>query len=72
MVHNIILWVALFVVGSNQAESQQFPPAVDADDVEFFASTYDLDGLHWALEGGLDVFRVFVQHTFMIRHWHSL
>ena len=26
-----------------------FPPLIDADDVAHFFSTYDLDGLHWAL-----------------------
>ena len=26
-----------------------FPPLADADDIEYFFSTYDLDGLHWAL-----------------------
>jgi hypothetical protein len=28
-----------------------FPSVVDADDVAYFAHTYDLEGLHWALEG---------------------
>ena len=26
-----------------------FPPLVDAEDIEYFFSTHDLDGLHWAL-----------------------
>lgn len=26
-----------------------FPPLIEADDIEYFFSTHDLDGLHWAL-----------------------
>lgn len=26
-----------------------FPPLIEADDISYFFSTYDLDGLHWAL-----------------------
>jgi len=26
-----------------------FPPMLDADDISFFSSNYDIDGLHWAL-----------------------
>lgn len=33
------------------AHAVDFPSVVDADDVAYFAHTYDLDGLHWALEG---------------------
>jgi len=33
------------------ASAVDFPSIVDADDVAYFAHTYDLDGLHWALEG---------------------
>ena len=35
----------------NRAGSVEFPLVVDADDVAFFMHDYDLDGLHWALEG---------------------
>ena len=26
-----------------------FPPLIEADDIEYFFSTHDLDGLHWGL-----------------------
>ena len=26
-----------------------FPPLLDADDIAYFSSTHDIDGLHWAL-----------------------
>ena len=30
-------------------EEIDFPPKLDSDDIEYFASNYDIDGLHWAL-----------------------
>mmetsp|Transcript_35595 Transcript_35595/g.80280 ORF Transcript_35595/g.80280 Transcript_35595/m.80280 type:complete len:409 (-) Transcript_35595:191-1417(-) len=33
------------------AGSVEFPLLVDADDLAYFSSTYDLDGLEWALQG---------------------
>lgn len=30
-------------------EDVEFPPIIEADDISYFFSTYDLDGLHWAL-----------------------
>ncbi|KAL7519130.1 hypothetical protein ACHAWX_003923 [Stephanocyclus meneghinianus] len=30
-------------------EQDFFPPLIDSDDISYFFSTYDLDGLHWAL-----------------------
>jgi hypothetical protein len=44
----------LFAFVNNIATEEEyppdfFPPLVDADDISHFFSTYDLDGLHWAL-----------------------
>ena len=38
-------------VGESQVEYENefFPPLIDSDDIAYFFSTYDLDGLHWAL-----------------------
>ncbi|KAL3803539.1 hypothetical protein HJC23_014087 [Cyclotella cryptica] len=33
----------------DQHEQDFFPPLIDSDDISYFFSTYDLDGLHWAL-----------------------
>lgn len=33
----------------HQEEEIDFPAKLDADDISYFASTYDIDGLHWAL-----------------------
>ena len=36
-------------VGRTKAEEIDFPPLMDSDDVSYFSSTYDIDGLYWAL-----------------------
>ncbi|KAL9189021.1 hypothetical protein ACHAXT_011511 [Thalassiosira profunda] len=35
--------------GTDPADDVAFPPLIEADDISFFFSTYDLEGLHWAL-----------------------
>lgn len=37
-------------ISSSSSEDEiDFPPKLDSDDISYFASTYDMDGLHWAL-----------------------
>jgi len=36
-------------VGRTKAEEIDFPPLMDSDDVSYFSSAYDIDGLYWAL-----------------------
>ena len=37
-------------ISSSSSEDEiDFPPKLDSDDISYFASTYDIDGLHWAL-----------------------
>jgi hypothetical protein len=53
----LLQWLALAFVSINQASDPPpeeydpdfFPPLIDSDDISYFFSTYDLDGLHWAL-----------------------
>lgn len=35
--------------GETKTDADFFPDLIDSDDIAFFFSTYDLDGLHWAL-----------------------
>ena len=37
------------VYGEDQDIDIDFPPILDSDDIAYFASTYDKDGLYWAL-----------------------
>ncbi|KAL7463873.1 hypothetical protein ACHAXS_004223 [Conticribra weissflogii] len=34
---------------NDEYDDDFFPPIADSDDISYFFSTYDLDGLHWAL-----------------------
>lgn len=36
------------VVTPDEQDEQLFPPVIDSDDISYFFSTYDLEGLHWA------------------------
>ena len=40
----------LFTITIAAQGQTDFPPILDADDIAYFSETYDVEGLHWALE----------------------
>jgi hypothetical protein len=58
-IHLLILCSLLLVLSCCSTQEQEekdvdFPPIIDSDDIAYFFSNRDLDGLHWALQ---NVFR---------------
>lgn len=48
------VWALKAISSSISGKEVDFPPLLDSDDIAYFSSTYDIDGLHWALS---NVFR---------------
>ena len=50
---SVILLLQIIIhpsISSSSSEDEvEFPQKLDSDDISYFASTYDMDGLHWAL-----------------------
>lgn len=49
--HTLILLLGLSssIPSINSQDDLDFPPILDSDDIAYFSSTHDIDGLHWAL-----------------------
>ncbi len=46
-----MIWIFVISVLSTTAKAEEvdFPPKLDSDDISYFSSNHDIDGLHWAL-----------------------